>query len=219
VLALDLSGDEALCLPGTGQRRQYRLGRGVALGRVLGQQPDHHALHFLGDAQVFRPRRCGRRVESLGEDGQRVVAGKGGPAREQLVQHRPHGVQVGAVIHRPVGDHLRRQVQHRADDHALLGQAHVPSFQRQPKVGHLDVSIGCDHDILGLDVAMDDALGVGVGQRPQRAADGAQRAAHRQWAAALHHHRAQVPARDVLQHQVVPGVFSAHVVECHDVGV
>ena len=69
---------------------------------------------------------------------------------------------------------LGRHVPRRAEQHARIGDALAedrPAAGRsrkqpgQAEVEHLDVAIGADHQVLGLDVAVDDARGVSGPQR------------------------------------------------------
>ena len=95
-------------------------------------------------------------------------AGEGRVAGEHLVEHRAERVDVGAgrdlaLAHRLLGAHVVR----RAERHAGLGHpgaAGLARGERDPEVGHQRAAV-VEQDVLGLDVAVDHAVPVGVVQR------------------------------------------------------
>ena len=95
----------------------------------------------------------------------RVGPGEGRLAGQHLVGHRAQRVHVAAgadvaLAHRLLGRHVRR----RAERHAGLGHAAAAGLlhrERDAEVGDQRLAI-LQQDVLGLDVAMDDALRVGV---------------------------------------------------------
>ena len=88
-------------------------------------------------------------------------------AREHLVQHHAHGINVRAMIHRAAQDQrLRGHEVRGAHDHAALGEPDGAGLQGfgQAKVGDFHLAFGADHDVGGFDVAVDDAFAVRVVQ-------------------------------------------------------
>ena len=84
--------------------------------------------------------------------------------RQHLVEHRTDGEDVAAVIDRLPGDLLWRHVVGRAHHHADLGQVRSRRA-RDAEVEDLHVPrFAADHQVRGLDVAMDDAALVRVGE-------------------------------------------------------
>ena len=105
-----------------------------------------------------------------GERGLRRSALKRGPAREHLVGHDAEGIDIHPEIHAGVTDRLlRRHVGRRAERHAGGGERYVAGRRRignglgDAEIGH-DGGAGGEQHVIGLDVAMHDALGVGVCQ-------------------------------------------------------
>ena len=124
---------------------------GVALGheraRALGHDPCHHCLR--------------------GGAGERRLGG------EHLVQHGAQGVDVGtggdlALAHGLLGAHVVR----RAERHAGLGHsatARRGHGKRDTKIGDQRLAV-VDQNVLGLDVAMDHPVAMGVVERARRLA-------------------------------------------------
>jgi hypothetical protein len=106
----------------------------------------------------FRPARAQERARS----------------RQHLVQQRAEGELVRAEIERLAERLLGRHVGERADRHARHGHARrrrrriVRTLGGQPlgqaEVDDLREAVGRDHHVLGLQVAVDDPNGVGLGQ-------------------------------------------------------
>ena len=88
-------------------------------------------------------------------------------AGEQLVEHDAGGVHVGAGVGAAVDDQLGGEVGDGADqDAAGRGVLGVGADRLgQAEVGDLDPAVVGDQDVLGLDVAVDQAGAVGGGQR------------------------------------------------------
>ena len=103
----------------------------------------------------------------------RRVPGEGMRARQQLVRHDAPGVEIRAVVHRLADGLLRRHVGGGTERASRLRQRGRGRAIRGPGGGERlgDAEVG-DHrgpvreeHVLGLDVAMDDALVVGVVER------------------------------------------------------
>jgi hypothetical protein len=90
-------------------------------------------------------------------------------AHQQLVRENAERVDVRPVIGRGIAPRLLRgHVGRGPDDHARDGQLRIAGAAqrfRYAEVGEEHVVVA-DHDVLGLDVAVDYPTPVGVGQRP-----------------------------------------------------
>ena len=96
-------------------------------------------------------------------------ADEGWLADRHLPEHRAQGEDVGTGVHVPAQGLLRRHRAGGSDHQALGGQgmAHRPvrgAPLDETEVEHLDVALVRDHDVLGLDVPVDDAVAVGRGE-------------------------------------------------------
>ena len=152
------------------------------------------------------------------------------PAREHLVENRAEGKDVAARVGRPAAHLLGRHVAERAHDDAGLGARggrrqiglRARSFAdlrqlREAEVEDLDAPVLRDEEVLGLQVAVDDALLVRGGEAVRdlhRVVDGL---ARRQ--PATGEHRAQRLALEQLLDDVGSVVVRADVVDGGDVGM
>ena len=89
-----------------------------------------------------------------------------GAARHHLVEHDAEGVDVAAPVDSEplglLGREVGRGPHHEPGLGDLLVDADRPG---DPEVGHLDLAVGGDEDVAGLDVAVDDPVAVRVGER------------------------------------------------------
>ncbi len=135
----------------------------VAPRRVPVHRLEHHRLqvarHF--PAQGARPRRIlvADLLDQLGMVG-RVERR---PQRQELVKGQPQPVDVGARV-APSLESLRGHVAQCSQEIAGPGQAVVLALG-QPKVGHPHRSLLVQHQVGRLDVTVQHAAGMGVGQR------------------------------------------------------
>ena len=140
-------------------------------------------------------------------------------AREQLERHAADGVQVGprtdVLRHRLLGRHVGR----RADGRAGRGQEraglHLGGRLGDAEVGDLHAPVGRDHEVLGLEVAVDDAVRLRVGEPGEQAFEHAADLRQRHPADV----RAQRAALDVLHRDVRRAVVLEVVVHGDDVRV
>ncbi len=82
-------------------------------------------------------------------------------AGQQLVHHDTDGEDVGASIEGRARKALRGHVRDGADDASHLSQGDVElrlALGGDPEVEQLGVAVGLDHDVAGLDIAMDDIV-------------------------------------------------------------
>ncbi len=181
-----------------------------------------HGLHAdqlqrLGDAGVDIPRRQRHGAEVLDGHGHGAVALEGQAACEHLIQHHTGGVDVGAGVDTVAPRLLRGNIVHGAQ--RLLGQR-LPGVgqTRNAEIGHLHAAVPQHHDVLGLDIPVDDAPAVGVAQSAHDLGDEVQRLPPVHAPAALHV-LLQGNAVDQLHDDIFPVRVGGHVVDRHDVGV
>ena len=180
-----------------------------------------------GDEVVERRRQAGDPARRRGHPAVHVLVGDvdGGVAGERLAagehleEHQPGRVDVAAGVGDAALDLLGREVGDGAQQHALGARdglaGHGPG---QAEVGDLDGAVVVDDDVLGLDVAVDQALGVGLGERAQHRLQHVERGPRRKQPL-LAHDVAQGLAGHVLHRQEDAAVVLALVVDGDDVGV
>ncbi len=103
------------------------------------------------------------------------VAAERPMAGEHFVQHRAEREDVRAIADRPPLQLFRRHIGDRADDdtkrrrgrgrHRVCGRIRKRQHFREAEVEHLGLAAVGDHDVGGLDVAMDDSRGMGDRER------------------------------------------------------
>ncbi len=106
-------------------------------------------------------------AQGFGETRAREVVGM--RAGEQLVQEDTQGIDVGArvdgrrIAARLLGAHVRERPDELADASAARRRASIGIARvRDAEVEHLGLAEGIDEDVVGLEIAMHDALLVGV---------------------------------------------------------
>ena len=108
--------------------------------------------------------------------------GEGRLTRQHLVEHAAEGVDIRPGIQIPFsGSLLGTHVGRRPHRHPRLGQGLPSSADRtgDPEIGDQGATIAGQQDVLGLDVAVDDAMLVGVLEGQRRLPRDAQRILHR----------------------------------------
>ena len=140
-------------------------------------------------------------------------------AREQLERHAADRVEVGprpdVLRHRLLGRHVGRRadgVPGRGHERAGL---HLRRRLGDAEVGDLHPPVGRDHEVLGLEVAVDDPVLLGVREPGEQPLEHAADLRERQ----LPDVRAQRPALDVLHRDVRRAVVLEVVVDGDDVRV
>ena len=135
---------------------------------VLREALEDGGLQLLAHVRAEGPERLRQLVDDPVEDGldlsrERRLSG------EALVEDRAERVDVRPAVERPGGDLLRAEVRDRSDERSRLRQAVLARRERQAEVHHAgpDVArfVARRHDVLGLDVPVDDAAGVAVVER------------------------------------------------------
>ncbi|EAU65834.1 hypothetical protein STIAU_5686 [Stigmatella aurantiaca DW4/3-1] len=207
-------------LKGLAQRR----GRGEAIFRALGHGALQHAREGHGHrgAGLVRQGRWLHEVrqQHLG----RVVAGEGELAGDELVAQHPGRVQVCPPIHGLTAALLGRHELRRAQQRAALG-GH-PLFRRgRQELGDAEVEQlhpvpalrrGDQEDVGGLDVAVDDAVGV---RGPQRVTHLRQKFHGQRGRQGPLRERGEALPLQVLHDQIGAPLAQVHVEERDDVRV
>ncbi len=147
-------GDGAQELPGVGRAQLRVPARGQGHQRVQGRRQPGDQAGGRRDDLVDVPVRHRER----GVTGVRLLAG------EQLEQHDPGRVHVGAEVRPATGHLLRGEVGGGADEQAALGVRRVGEQPGQAEVGHLHRVGLAEQHVLRLDVPVRDARGVRGGQ-------------------------------------------------------
>jgi hypothetical protein len=130
---------------------------GVTLGGLVAQLGELARRGLVVDERRARERRLERAAQAG-----RVVPG---PARERLVQRGAQQVDVGVGAerrHAPL-DHLGREVARRA--HQLDALARARGLDGDPPVEQVDLAVGAEHHVVGLEIAVHHAALVGELER------------------------------------------------------
>ena len=156
------------------ENRERAGGVGPAAPGVLGEQAldERGEPARAGGAQRAQLGRVGAAVQV--RDLERRRRDEGPAAGEQLEQRDAEGVEVGGRRRFVAADLLRAHVGWGADGEAGAGQAGVGVERaEQPEVGQLGGAVGGEQHVRRLDVAVNDAGGVQVGEAgEQRSGDG-----------------------------------------------
>ena len=152
----------------------------------------------------------------LDGDGNGVVALERESPRQHFVEHDARGVDVRARVRAVAPRLLGRHVVHRAE---RLLRERVGGIGKagDAKVGDLDAAVAQDHDVLRLDVAVDDAARMRVRERLHDLRDEMQRFAPVELAALFH----ILLERDTVDelHDDILRFAAAHVVDRNDIRV
>ena len=149
------------------QGLRHLAGAGGTVVPALGETAQHQGLQRRRHADAALGERLGRLVGDAVE--QRVGdAGEGRLPGRTLVEHHPEGVDVGAAVDLVADELLGREVGGGADEAAGLGEARARRGQGEAEVHdpHAQVGVAArEHEVLGLDVAVEDAAPVAVVER------------------------------------------------------
>ena len=201
------------------QGAQEVAGAGEAVVGLEGRRPGDEVVEAGRHGRHDGRRRVDRAVHVLVGDLDRGVTGDGLATGEHLEEEQAGGVEVAALVGDAPLDLLGREVGHRAEQHAGLARRRlVGDGSGEPEVGHLDLAVAADDDVLWLDVAVDEAGRVGGAQRQQDRLEDRDRLARRQ-RRLLVDDVAQRLALDELHREEDVTVVLALVVYGDDVGV
>ena len=196
---------------------QHGIRRGVALLQI--------GAHGLHADQLQRLRDIGIDLTGGQWDGAQVLDGhghgglplEGQTSGKHLIEHHAGGVDIAAGVGAVTSGLLRGDVVDGAQ--RLLRQGLAGAGQTgDAEVRHLDAAVPQDHDVLRLDVPVDDAPAVGMAQRPHDLGDEVQRLPPVHLATALHV-LLQGDAVHQLHNDILRVAAAGHVVHRHDVGV
>ena len=138
---------------------------GVAVGRLLLHRLHGDLLETDRDAGVDLTGTLGGGLKLHERDRDGAVAVKGQSAREHLIEHDADGIDVGLAVGDVSSRLLGRDVVNRADRLVGHGARRLVGKARDAEVGHLDGAVLQQHDVLRLDVAVNDAALMRVLQR------------------------------------------------------
>ncbi len=196
-----------------------------AIGRQLCQRAQQRRLDLGGDLGALPPRRSRLLGHVLRHHGRDRLGLERRASDEHVVEHAPERVDVGASVDRLaaalLGRHVGRRAEHRAPERRRRGvRASAPLQLCDPEVEHLGDRAAVrlfEHDVVGLEVAVDHARFVGrVNGRADLSHQG-DGAIDRQ-PPELFELGAQRAAVDELHHEVHPDLGRrSEVVDRHDV--
>jgi hypothetical protein len=164
-------GVEALALQVAAEVGAQVAGRGVPVVRILGQALEDDGLERLGDRRIDAAGRDHLVTHVLGGDLDRVGPVEGRLADDHLVEDAAQRVDVAAGIDPVPAGLLGREVGGGAHDGTGLGEVAVGRVGDGPgdaEVDDLDLALGREQHVAGLDVAVDHAtraVGVAQGRR------------------------------------------------------
>ncbi len=201
--------------PEIGQQRfnalvpvRRRLGHGFGDGGI---EPSRHIRHPL-------TQRGRRLVHHLEQHGHQVGIGEGPLAGDHLVGHAAEGVDIGAAIDGLAPDHLGRHVGRRADERVAVGQRRFVHDPGGAEVAQFHRAVLGQKHVGRFEIPVNDAAGVGEGQRRSDLADDPDRGGNIQRPPPLHQ-VAQRLALDILHDDGQASVVFHDVMHGDDVAV
>ncbi len=206
------------------QRARERVGVGEAPGRVLLQAAGDDVVEIGRESRAHRARARRLLVGDRVQQHRGLVAGERAAPGAHLEQDRPERVQIGARVDPRALHLLGRQVRDGSGDaerHARGRRERrierVDQHVREPEVQDLGPAARSDHDVAGLEIAMDDPLLVrGLERLGDPGRDRARAAlGQRPRAQEL---RERLP-RHQLEHQEVDAVLAVEIEQGRDVGM
>ena len=188
-------------LPKCGGEGVHRLvRRGEAVLRALREEPREHRPQAVVEL-VSRPRQGG--LQDVRLERAPIAQVEGVLADQQLVGHHPERVQVRGDRDLLPTQHFRRHVCERADPGGS-GRLDRLQVRREPEVEHLHLGAH-HHDVVGLEIAVQDPMAMKVRQGAERLHDEID----------LHRHRATAAGVDDVQRVL----FEVHGEERHAVAI
>ena len=178
----------------SGQRRVHIGHRLHALGGLLGETPEDQALQILGNRRLDRSRRRRRRADVEVNHLAEALGHERRPPAQHLEEDHAQRVDVGAVIDLAraaalLGRHVRGRPHHRCRCASRTERCWRPCCQQlgDAEVEHLHAArgasrrvVGHQEQVVGLEVAVDDAARVRGGQRARGLRGDAARVRRRQ---------------------------------------
>ena len=148
-----------------------------------------------------------------------VVSIKGQMTREHLVHHDAHRVDVTGAVGLVSFCLLRADIMHAA--HCLTGQHLVicPGNTGNAEVHHAQLAVIQQHNILGLDIPVHDAVGVGMLQRLEDLGDEVHGLPAGKLAAPLVEVLPQGHAVHIFHNNILQMVVDRDIVHLNDIGV
>ena len=183
--------------------------------------------HGLGKEFLHRVGELGPEPADVGHflvfllvhDGQRGLAHEGQASGQHVIVGGAKGIGVGPGVRLLTFALLGRHEVRRAHDGAGLGDVgHGLHCLCEPKVRDLDAAVVAQEDVVGFDIAVDQAILL-RGLERVRHADGNVGGPVERQAAAARHHLLKAFARHVLHLDEIGVLGAAHIVDQHDVGV
>ena len=204
-------------LPEGLQIGDHSFGGLIALFNVRSHGLETDQLQLRRDIRVDLPRRQRNRAQMLNSHRDRRIPLKGQPTGEHLIEHHAGRVDIGPGVSTVAPSLLRRDIVDGAQ--CLLGQGLGRVLQtRDAEVGHLHTAVPQHHDVLGLDVPVDDAPAVGVAQALHDLSDEVERLSPVQLAPPLHI-LLERDAVDQLHDDVFRLTALGHVIDRDDIGM
>ena len=121
-------------------------------------------VQVLRDLGVERPGGGRRLALLLDGDAQRRIALERKAAGQHLEEDDPQGIEVRAGAGLLALDLLGRHILGRPDHHVAAGDAFGADQAGDPEIHDPGVAISVDHDVRGLEIAVDDPQPVGLGE-------------------------------------------------------
>ena len=198
---------------------QHGLGVHIALVDAGGHGLHGDLLQANGNVRHDLAGRHGLGADVLDGHGDGGVPVEGQAAGQHLIEDDTGGVNVGAGVDVAASGLLRGDIVDGAQGllgHGVLGSRHDAG---DAEVSYFDAAVPQDHDVLGLDVPVDDPPAVGVAQGPDDLGDEVEGLPPVQAAVLFLHILFQGNAVDELHDDIVQVIPLAHVVDGNDVGV
>ena len=198
---------------------QHGVGGEIALLHIGGHGLHGDGLQGLGNVGIQLPGGQRDGVDVLDGHGDRRVPLVGQAAGQHLIEHYAGGVDVAAGVDAAASGLLRRDIVDRAQRLLSQGRLRGGGQPGNAEVRHLDAAVPEHHNVLGLDVPMDDASAVGMGQRLHDLGDEVQGLLPAQRLPLFLHILLECDAVQQLHDDIFQIGGFAHVIYRHDIGV
>ena len=192
--------------------------RGEALRRVFLHGVHRNLFEALRNGRVDARGRCGLCLHLHDGDGDRVIRNERQLTREHFIQHDAHRINIGLIVDITAARLLRRDIVHRADGLVGHGLRFCLREACDAEIRHLNGAVLEQHDVLRLDVSVNDALFVGVLQSAEDLHRKVQRLSPFDLALLLNI-LLQGDAIDILHDDVLNAVTKADIIDLDDIRV